>query len=72
MKKTKMEVVSIFDLSNNDYKYIIYKPINKKEYFVGKYKGNDIVNLETDLDELETKLANAILKELVGDANDKS
>ena len=68
-EKKKMEVVSIFDLTDNEYKYIIYKPLDKLEYFIGKYKGNKIVDLETDLSDLEMELANAVLKKVLGDNN---
>ncbi|MBR1377211.1 MAG: hypothetical protein IJ565_05350 [Bacilli bacterium] len=70
-EKEKMEVVSIFDLSNKAYRYIIYKPLDKKEYYVGKFKGNNITSLDTNLDELELELSNAILKDLIGEDYDK-
>ena len=67
-KKEKMEVISIFNLSISDYKYIIYKS-DKNEYYIAKYKGDNITNLETNLDSIELKLANAVFKEIVGDTN---
>jgi hypothetical protein len=64
-QKVIMEVVSIFNRSNSDYNYIIYKSNN--DYYTAKYKGKDIVDLDTDLDEEEIKYANGIFRAIVGD-----
>lgn len=63
----KMEVVTIFNISNSDYNYIIYKSINNTDYYVGKYVGNDICNLETDLTDIEMNYANGVFEALVGE-----
>lgn len=66
-EKEKMEVVSLFNMSNSDYNYIIYKPINIKNYYVAKYKGDEIADLNTDLSGKEFMYANSILNSLVED-----
>lgn len=62
-----MEVVTIYNMSNSKYNYIIYKSLDNKEYYTGKYIGNDIVDLNTDLSEEEKVYAEGILNGLVGD-----
>ena len=62
-----MEVVTIYNMSNSEYNYIIYKSLDNKEYYTGKYIGNDIVDLNTDLSEEEKVYAEGILNGLVGD-----
>ncbi len=54
-------------MSNSEYNYIIYKSLDNKEYYTGKYIGNDIVDLNTDLSEDEKVYAEGILNGLVGD-----
>ena len=66
-QKEVMEVVTIFNRSNSDYNYIIYKSLSSDDYYTAKYKGNDIVNLDTDLDEEEIKYINGIFRAAVGD-----
>lgn len=61
-----MEVVTIFNKSDSNYNYIIYKSKNN-EYYTGKYTGNDIVDLSVDLDKEEIEYAHGIFKALVGD-----
>ena len=62
-----MEVVTIYNMSSSKYNYIIYKSLDNKEYYTGKYIGNDIVDLNTDLSEEEKVYAEGILNGLVGD-----
>ena len=64
-EKINMEVVTIYNMSNSDYNYIIYKDDNN--YYTGKYKGTDIVDLDTNFNEKEIVYANAIIDALVGD-----
>ena len=70
-KKEKMEVVSIFNFEDSNYNYIIYKSLLKEEYFIGKYQGDNITLLDTNLNEKELNFANNILNTLIGekDAN---
>ena len=62
-----MEVVTIFNKSNSKYNYIIYKSLNGNDYYTGKYMGNEIVDLDTNLDEEEIEYANGIFNALVGE-----
>lgn len=62
-----MEVVTIFNKSESNYNYIIYKSLNTNDYYTAKYLGNDVVDLDTNLTDEEKKYANAILGTLVGD-----
>ena len=62
-----MEVVTIFNKSDSDYNYIIYKSLDSNVYYTGKYNGDTVVDLNTDLSEEEKKYANGILKGLVGE-----
>ena len=71
-KIEKMQVISIFNLSISDYKYIIYKSLKNNDYFIAKYKGDSIEDLDTNLDDLELKLANKILLDIVGEEDAKS
>lgn len=61
-----MEVVTIFNKSNSKYNYIIYKTLDDSNYYTAKYLGNEMVDLETNLDAEEMKYANGILNALVG------
>ena len=61
-----MEVVTIFNKSNSNYNYIIYKS-HDNEYFTGKYLGEDIVDLDVNLDYEEMEYAKGIFSALVGD-----
>lgn len=60
--KEQMEVVCTFNLEGYDYNYIIYKTLDSSHYYIGKYKGDSIVNLETNLSEKEFTLAEKILE----------
>ena len=60
-----MEVVTIFDMNNSQYHYVIYKSL-QGEYFVGKFLGEDVVDLVTDLSSMELEYAKGILGGLVG------
>lgn len=61
-----MEVVTIFNKSNSNYNYIIYKSKNN-DYYTGKYLGEDIVDLDVNLDYEEMEYAKGIFSALVGD-----
>lgn len=65
--KEVMEVVTIFNRTDSDYNYIIYKTLDNSKYFTGKYKGENIVNIDTDLDEEEMEYAKGVFKAVVGE-----
>jgi len=64
--KKKMEIVSIFNIENYEFNYIIYRELDKSHYFVAKYIGDEIVNLSTDLSDEEYKFAKKIFEGVVG------
>ena len=66
-EKETMEVVTIFNKSDSDYNYIIYKTLNNSDYYTAKYKGDEIVDLDTNLDRDETEYAKGIFGALVGE-----
>ena len=66
-EEEKMEVVSIYNMENSDYNYIIYRSLINDEYYTAKYKGNDVVDLDTDLSKEEEIYADSILRAIVGD-----
>lgn len=59
--KIKKEAVLKFNLKGYDSNYLIYK--DEDEYFVAKYNGDKIVNLNTDLSDAEIRFCEKILKE---------
>lgn len=64
----KMEVVSIFDKSDSQYHYIIYKS-KLGEYYAGKYLQDDISDLSVDFDPIEWEYVNGIFQFLTGEKN---
>ncbi len=64
-EKEKMEVVTIFDIPNYEFHYIIYRSLDGKDYYVAKYSGENVVNLITDLDSTELEYANGILRSVL-------
>ena len=61
-KKTKMEVVTIFKIDKYEFNYIIYKELDNSKYYIAKYKGENIVDLDNNLSEEEMKFANSVFK----------
>lgn len=64
-KKEEMEAVTIFEIPNSEFHYIIYRSMDGNEYYVAKYIGESKVNLITDLDASEMEYAMGILKGVV-------
>ena len=69
--KEEMEVVTTFKLDEYDYNYIIYRTLDQKHYYVAKYKGENIVDLNTDLSNEELILCNKVFKEVLENARDQ-
>ena len=64
----KMEVVTIYNVSNSDYNYIIYKSLDDNDnYYVGKYMGDAVNELVTDLSDEERNYAQGVYEALVGE-----
>ena len=61
----KMEVVTIFNIENYDYNYIIYTELDRSNYYLAKYKGDKLEELSTNFDEKEFEIANEIFKGVV-------
>ena len=56
----KMEVIMTFNLKGYSDNYLIYK--DDRKYYIAKYSGENVVNLNTDLSDGEIKLAEKILE----------
>lgn len=63
----KMEIVSIFNIDNSSYNYIIYRELDKSHYYVAKYIGDEVANLSTDLSKEEFDIASKVLEGVVGE-----
>lgn len=61
-EKRMVEVVTTFKLDGYDYNYIIYRELDKSHNYLARYKGDNIVNLDTNLSPLELELAEIIFK----------
>ena len=62
----KMEAVTIFNVSNSDYNYIIYKSLSTGDYYAGKYLDNNLSDLDTNLESFEIELVSGVFDSLVG------
>lgn len=60
--KLKMEVISIFKLENYPFNYIVYKELDNSHYYAGKYTGDSIVDLDTNLSNEELELINDLFE----------
>lgn len=58
--KRQVELITKFDLDGYDYNYIIYQEIDHSHVYCARYKGENIVNLDTNLSEKEFNLAKRI------------
>ena len=64
----QMEVVTVYNVSGSDYNYIIYKSLDdSSKYYVGKYMGDAVNELVTDLSEEERIYAQGVYDALVGE-----
>ena len=61
-EKRMVEVETTFKLDGYDYNYIIYRELDKSHNYLARYKGDNIVNLDTNLSPLELELAEIIFK----------
>ena len=63
----KMEAVTIFNISNSNYNYIIYKSLITGDYYAGKYFGDDMSDLDTDLNSFEIECVSGVFDSLIGE-----
>ena len=61
-KKRKVELVIKFNLNGFKYNYIIYRELDKSHTYIAKYEGENIVNLNTDLSDVELSMAEIIYR----------
>lgn len=61
-----MEVVTIYNMSNSKYNYIIYKSLITGDYYAGKYLGDNVSDLDTDLESFEIEFVSGVFDSLVG------
>lgn len=61
----KMEAVTVFNISNSEYNYIIYKSLITGDYYAGKYLGDDISDLDTNLNSFEIRCVSGVFDSLV-------
>lgn len=61
-KTRQVELITKFELEGFDYNYIIYRELDGSHNYVARYRGENIVNLDTNLSSLELELAKVIFK----------
>lgn len=61
-QKIPFEAVTVYNLEKSKYNYIIYRDLEQKDYYIAKYLGDDIADLDTNLTEEELDIGNKILK----------
>lgn len=59
------EIVTIYSVGNSKYNYIIYRNSEEKDYYIAKYMGDEISELDTNLTEEEIKVGRVILKGVI-------
>ena len=57
-----VEIVTTFKLEQYNSNYIIYKELDNSHYYIAKYNGEDIVDLDTDLSKEEISLVEKIFE----------
>ena len=60
--KRTVEVVTTFKLKQYNSNYIIYKELDIDSYFIAKYQGEDVVDLDTNLTQEELSLIEKIFE----------
>lgn len=63
----KMEAVTIFNISYSDYNYIIYRSLVTGDYYAGKYIGDNVSDLDTNLNSFEIKCVSGVFDALVSE-----
>lgn len=63
--KLQMEAVVMYSIKLTGFNYIIYRDIDQSNYYVAKFKDDDVQTMITDLDEKEYSYAKIVLDEVM-------
>jgi uncharacterized protein YrzB (UPF0473 family) len=58
----QVELITKFTLEGYKYNYIIYRELDGSHNYIARYQGEEIVELDTNLSNLELELAKIIYK----------
>ena len=61
-KEETYELVSTFNIEGYSSNYVVYKNIDSDKYYLAKYNGMNMSELDTDLSDEEIKLARALFE----------
>ena len=64
-KIIKMEAIAIYSMEETGFNYIIYKDLYNKNYFVARFKGDSVVDLDVSLNNKEMNFAQSVLEKVV-------
>ena len=64
-KQITFEVVTIFNIEDSEHNYIIYRSLDKEKYYIAKYLGENVVDLDTNLSDKELRIGNTILEQII-------
>lgn len=62
-KKT-MEIVTTFQIEEFNSNYIIYRELDKSRTYIAKYKGDKLIDLDTNLSEQELRICNELFERI--------
>ena len=62
--KKAMEIVTVFNIAEYESNYIIYREIDKTKTYIAKYKGDKLINLDTNLTEEELNICNEMFERI--------
>ena len=62
--KKVMEIVTVFNIAEYESNYIIYREIDKMKTYIAKYKGDKLINLDTNLTEEELNICNEMFERI--------
>ena len=63
VKKT-MEIVTIFRIEQFKSNYIIYRELDKSKTYIAKYKGDKLIDFDTNISEKELKICNELFERI--------
>lgn len=62
--KKIMEIVTVFNIAEYESNYIIYRELDKTKTYIAKYKGDKLINLDTNLTEKELNICNEMFERI--------